>query len=136
MNSTNDITTAQTEATTTPVVANEPTSTKPTEKAKGKPGRAPKVEKAAKPAKPAKAAKADADGEATDRLPTTVKELKETKGGFVASLFLAGKDKDGIAKELKVAFKLSETQAVKITRRITGRVRLYQRIFELVAVKK
>ena len=86
-----------------------------------------------------KAAKSDApnaDGESTDRLPTTLKELKETKGGLVATLFLSGKDRDGIAQELKAAFKLSEAQAVKITRRITGRVRLYQRIFELVPVKK
>ena len=76
--------------------------------------------------------KGDADGETTDRLPTTLSELKETKGGFVAHLFLTGKDRDTIAKELATAFKLAEVQALKITRRITGRVRLYSRVFELV----
>ena len=43
--------------------------------------------------------------------------------------------KDAIAKELKAAFKLNETQAVKITRRITGRVRLYKRVLDLVPAK-
>lgn len=88
-------------------------------------GQKPKVTKPAAP-----------DGETTDRLPATLRELKETKGGLVATLFLGGTDKDGIARELKAAFKLSEAQALKVTRRITGRVRLYQRIFELVPVKK
>lgn len=78
----------------------------------------------------------DADGETTDRLPTTLRELKKTKGSFVATLYLAGKDKDGIARELKASFKRSDTQAVKIKRRIAGRVRLYHRIFERVPVKK
>ena len=81
------------------------------------------------PTKAAKAAKSDADGEATDRLPTTLDELKETKGGFVAFHFLTGKDKDAIAKDLAAAFKLPEPQAAKIVRRITGRVRLYARVF-------
>lgn len=71
-----------------------------------------------------------------DRLPTSVKELKETKGGLVASLYLAGRSRDFIGKELKLEFKVSEAQSLKITRRIVGRVRLYQRIFELVPVKK
>ncbi|MBL9139301.1 MAG: hypothetical protein JNK85_25760 [Verrucomicrobiales bacterium] len=68
--------------------------------------------------------------------PTTLDELKETKGGFVAFHFLTGKDKDSIAKDLAAAFKLTEPQAAKIVRRITGRVRLYARVFELVPVKK
>jgi hypothetical protein len=87
----------------------------------------PKTKKAARAT-----AKADADGETTDRLPTTLKELKGTKGGFVAHLFLTGVDKDTIAKELATAFKVAEPQALKITRRITGRVRLYARVFQLV----
>lgn len=78
---------------------------------------------------------AEADGETTDRLPTTLEELKATKGGFVAHLFLIGKDKDAIAKDLAAAFKLAEPQAVKITRRITGRVRLYARVFDLVGTR-
>ena len=89
-----------------------------------------------KPPKATKAAKSDTDGEATDRLPTTLEELKETKGGFVAFHFLTGKDKDAIAKDLAAAFKLTEPQAAKIVRRITGRVRLYARVFELIPAKK
>jgi hypothetical protein len=92
--------------------------------------------KVEKPAKAAKAAKSDSDGEATDRLPTTLDELKETKGGFVAYQFLTGKDREAIAKDLAEAFKLGEPQAAKIVRRITGRVRLYARVFELVPAKK
>ena len=92
--------------------------------------------KAEKPAKAAKATKTDTDREATDRLPTTLDELKETKGGFVAFHFLTGKDKDAIAKDLAAAFKLGEAQAAKIVRRITGRVRLYARVFERVQVNK
>ncbi len=59
----------------------------------------PKAPKAsapkAKPEPKAKAAKeaTDTDGEATDRLPTTVEELKESKSGLVTFLFLSGKDK-------------------------------------------
>jgi hypothetical protein len=45
------------------------------------------------------------------------------------------KDKDAIATELKAAFKLPEAQAVKITRRITGRARFFQRVGELMAAK-
>lgn len=92
--------------------------------------------KAKKPAKATKAAKSDSDGETTDRLPTTLDELKETKGGFVAFHFLTGKDKDAIAKDLAAAFKMAEPQAAKIVRRITGRVRLYTRVFELVPANK
>ena len=89
-----------------------------------------------KPTKATKAAKSETDGETTDRLPTTLDELKETKGGFVAFHFLTGKDKEAIAKDLAAAFKLTEPQAAKIVRRITGRVRLYARVFELVPAKK
>ncbi len=85
-----------------------------------------------KPAKGAKAAKSDTDGETTDPLPTTLDELKETKGDFVASHFLTGKGKNAIAKVLAAAFKLSEPQASMIVRRI----RLYARMFELVPGKK
>lgn len=92
--------------------------------------------KPAKAAKPAKVAKADADGEVTDRLPGNLDELKETKGGFVAHLYLLGKERDAIAKELAAAFNLADAQAAKIVRRITGRVRLYQRVFDLVQPRK
>lgn len=91
----------------------------------------PKQPKAAKPSKET----AEGDNEPVDRLPTTLADLKETKSGLVAFLHLIGKDKDAIAKELKAAFKLNETQAEKITRRITGRVRLYKRVLELVPAK-
>jgi hypothetical protein len=114
-------TTPKTETTTTEAAAS-------TETAKSK--------KAAKATKAIKPAKADADGESTDRLPTNLDELKATKGGFVAHLFLTGKDKDAIAKDLAAAFKLGEAQAAKIVRRITGRIRLYARVFELVPAKK
>lgn len=119
-----------------------PTAEAPVEaapKAAAKPAKrgAPAIEQPApKAAKAAEVAKADADGEATDRLPGTLDELKETKGGLVAVLFLSGKERDAIAKEVAAAFKLADAQALKITRRITGRVRLYQRVFELLAAKK
>ncbi len=61
---------------------------------------------------------------------------RRPRGGFVAFHFLTGKDKDAIAKDLAAAFKLAEPQAAKIVRRITGRVRLYARVFELVPAKK
>ena len=134
MKKTNEATKDQTPKTTTEpkaAKAKKATAAPVIEKPADQP--APKPVKAGKPAKPAKA---DADGEVTDRLPTTLDELKETKGGFVAHLFLTGKDKDAIAKELAAAFKLADAQAVKITRRITGRVRLYARVFELVPAKK
>ena len=83
--------------------------------------------------KPAKAAKPEP--ETSDRLPSSVDELKASKGGLVTFLFLAGRDRDGIAKELKAAFKLSDEQALKITRRITGRARFFQRALELTAGK-
>jgi len=64
------------------------------------------------------------------------KPRRRPKGGFVAFHFLTGKDKDAIAKDLAASFKLTEPQAAKIVRRITGRVRLYGRVFELVPAKK
>ncbi len=80
-------------------------------------------------------AKPDTDAEPVDRLPATVEELKATKGGLVTFLFLSGKDKEAIAAELKPAFKLSDAQAVKIARRITGRTRFFQRALSLVSAK-
>jgi hypothetical protein len=79
--------------------------------------------------------KADVDSESTDRLPSTIDELKATKGGLVSFLFLSGKDKEEIVKDLKAAFNLSDVQAVKIVRRIMGRARFFQRAFELIATK-
>src|SRR5690606_8378553 len=76
----------------------------------------PAPTKVEKSAKASKSAKSDADGESADRLPTTIAELKETKGGFVAYHFLTGKDRDVIAKDLAAAFKLGEAQAAKIVR--------------------
>ncbi len=86
-------------------------------------------------AKVEKAAKADVDSEPVDRLPTTVEELKESKSGLVTFLFLSGKDKDDIAKEVAATFKLADAQAVKIVRRITGRARFFRRAFDLMAAK-
>jgi len=93
-------------------------------KAKTKPanGKRAKTAKAKKP-------------ETGDRLPSSVDELKGSKGGLVTFLFLAGRDRDGIASELKAAFKLSDEQALKITRRITGRARFFKRALELTAAK-
>ena len=141
MKKTTEATKDQTSKTTT-ATATEPKAAKAkkatqahvTEQPAPQPAAAPaNVEK---PAKAAKAAKSDVDGESTDRLPTTLAELKESKGGFVAFYFLTGKDKDAIAKDLAAAFELGEAQAAKIVRRITGRVRLYARVFELVPAKK
>ena len=83
----------------------------------------------------AKVEKPEADTETSDRLPGSVEELKESKSGLVAFLFLSGKEKEAIANELKAAFKLSDAQALKITRRITGRARFFQRAQELTAAK-
>ena len=96
---------------------------------------APKASKvkrqpAAKPAKAAKRAK-----EPTDRLLATVDELKAGKAGLATYLFLSGKGKEEIAGELKSAFKLSDTQAAKITRRVLGRARFFQRALSLVTGK-
>jgi len=68
-------------------------------------------------------------------MPTTVAELKESKSGLVTFLFLSGKDKDAIAKEIAATFKLADAQAVKIVRRITGRARFFRRAFDLMAAK-
>jgi len=78
----------------------------------------------------------ESDSEPVDRLPTTLAELKKSKSGLVAVLYLSGKDHVAISKELKTTFRVSEAQALKITRRIEGRVRLYQRIFQLVRLKE
>lgn len=82
--------------------------------------------------KPApKSEKSDADAEPSDRLSGSIDELKESKSGLATYLFLTGKDKETIATELKAAFKLPDAQAVKITRRMTGRARFFQRALEL-----
>jgi len=86
-------------------------------------------------AKVLKDTKADGNGETVGRLPRSIQEPKATKGGLVSFLFLSGKDKEEIAKELKAAFKLTEVQAFKIVRRITGRAGFFQRAFELMAAK-
>jgi hypothetical protein len=108
------------------------TATPKTSKAKREPAaKAPKADvEAAKPAK-----KSKEESEPIDRLPSNIDELKASKSGLVAYLFLSGKDKEAIAAELKAAFKLPEAQAVKITRRITGRARFFQRVGELMAAK-
>ena len=86
-------------------------------------------------AKKEPAAKVEKDEEPADRLPTTVAELKESKSGLVTFLFLSGKEKEDIAKELAATFKLADAQAVKIVRRITGRARFFRRAFDLMAAK-
>jgi hypothetical protein len=95
----------------------------------------PKVKSANGKAAKVKVEKPEAEVETSDRLPSNLDELKESKGGLVTFLFLAGRDRDGIAKELKAAFKVSDEQALKITRRITGRARFFQRALELTAGK-
>ena len=82
-----------------------------------------------------KAAKAHAANEPADRLPGNLDELKATKSGLVAFLFLSGKGKEDTAAELKAAFKLTDVQAGKVVRRITGRARFFKRVFELMATK-
>lgn len=117
--------------TTTEIPKDTTPKTPKAKKEAGTPAVAAKVEKTPAPAKP----EPEADAEPVDRLPATVEELKESKSGFVTFLFLSGKDKDQIAKELQTAFKLAEGQAVKIVRRITGRARFFQRAFALVPAK-
>ncbi|MCL4180022.1 MAG: hypothetical protein KJ072_20025 [Verrucomicrobia bacterium] len=73
--------------------------------------------------------------EPADRLPSTVDELKAGKAGLATYLFLSGRGKEEIAAELKAAFKLSDTQSVKVTRRIVGRARFFQRALSLVTAK-
>jgi len=100
--------------------------------------KAPKVRKEppAKVEKPACAeASAGRDEEPADRLPASIEELKESKSGLVTFLFLSGKEKDDIAKEVAATFKLADAQAVKIVRRITGRARFFRRAFDLMAAK-
>ena len=86
-------------------------------------------------AKKEPAVKVEKDEEPADRLPTTVAELKESKSGLVTFLHLSGKEKDEIAKEVAATFKVADTQAVKIVRRITGRARFFRRAFDLTAAK-
>ncbi len=88
-------------------------------------------------AKSPPAAKADTttDKAPADRLPATLDELKASKAGLATFLFLSDKGKEEIAAELQAAFKLTDTQAVKIVRRITGRARFFQRALSLVAAK-
>ena len=99
----------------------------------------PKTPKASKtkrqPAKVAKEPQVESETEPVDRLPASLEELKASKGGLVTFLFLSGKEKEDVAKELKTAFKLTDDQAGKIVRRITGRARFFQRVFELMAAK-
>ncbi len=135
MKKTTEATKDQTSKTTTATVT-EPKSAKAKKATPAPATELPTPQPTAASAKVEKAAKSDTDGEVNDRLPTSFDELKETKGGFVAYHFLTGKDRDAIAKELATAFKLAEPQAAKIVRRITGRVRLYARVFELVPAKK
>jgi len=118
--------------TTTPAVASafaKATADKPAPVPNGK-AKAPKAKKA-----PAPKVEKETDTEPVDRLPTTVAELKESKSGLVTFLFLSGREKDEIAKELQATFKLAEAQAVKIVRRITGRARFFRRAFDLMAAK-
>ena len=61
--------------------------------------------------------------------------VRPRKAGLATYLFLCGKGKDEIAAELKSAFKLSDTQAAKITRRVLGRARFFQRALSLVTAK-
>jgi len=82
-----------------------------------------------------KAAQAGAEGEPADRLPANLDDLKATKSGLVAFLFLSGKGKDDIVTQLKETFKLTDVQAGKIARRITGRARFFKRVFELMPTK-
>jgi hypothetical protein len=113
-------------------------TTKASKAAKTKAAKAPEPKSDQVPtmkAKEPKPVKSKVTRETADRLPASIEELKATKGGLVCHLFLSGKDKDDIAKELKAAFKLSDAQASKIIRRITGRLRFYKRVFELMAAK-
>ncbi len=118
MKNTKDAAKEQTAKTQTPTPAPAPNGTAKAPKAKKEPKA--KVEKGEEPA---------------DRLPTSVEELKETKGGLVTYLFLSGKQKEDIAKELAATFKLPEAQAVKVVRRITGRARFFRRAFDLMPAK-
>ena len=125
MKNTKNGTKEQTPKSTTPTPAAPVPAPVPNGKAK-----APKAKK-----EPAAKVEKDTDSEPADRMPTTVEELKESKSGLVTFLFLSGKDKETIAKEVATTFKLADTQAVKIVRRITGRARFFRRAFNLMAAK-
>ena len=99
------------------------------------PTEAPAAKAKTPKAKKEPAAKVEKDEKPADRLPTTVAELKESKSGLVTFLHLSGKEKDEIAKEVVATFKVADTQAVKIVRRITGRARFFRRAFDLMAAK-
>ena len=85
--------------------------------------------------KAAKEPKVESETEPVDRLPASLEELKASKGGWVTFLFLSGKEKEDIAKELKTAFKLTDDHAGKIVRRLTGRARFFRSAFDLIAAK-
>lgn len=57
------------------------------------------------------------------------RQAKVLESGRLGKLKEARQDKEDIAKELKAAFKLTDGQAAKIVRRITGRARFFQRAF-------
>jgi hypothetical protein len=73
--------------------------------------REPRLIPAAQSAKTAKRSP-----EPADRLLSTVDELKAGKAGLATYLFLSAKGKDEVERELKAAFKLSDTQAGWIVR--------------------
>ena len=107
-----------------------------TEATKDQTTKTPKASKTKRqPAKVAKEPKVESETEPVDRLPASLEELKASKGGLVTYLFLSGKEKEDVAKELKTAFRLTDDQAGKIVRRITGRARLFRRAFDLMAAK-
>jgi hypothetical protein len=54
---------------------------------------------------------------------------------LVYHLFLSLKNNAEIANEFKTTLNASDAQAAKIIRPITGRVRFYRRVFDLMAVK-
>ena len=107
-----------------------------TEATKDQTTKSPKTSKTKRqPAKVTKEPQVESEAEPVDRLPASLEELKASKGGLVTYLFLSGKEKEDVAKELKTAFKLTDDQAGKIVRRITGRARFFRRAFDLMAAK-
>jgi hypothetical protein len=80
--------------------------------------REPRLIPAAQSAKTAKRSP-----EPADRLLSTVDELKAGKAGLATYLFLSAKGKDEVERELKAAFKLSDTQAGWIPRPVVAIVR-------------
>lgn len=89
----------------------------------------------AKPKKATRKAKKERKAKPADRLPTSIEELKQTKSGLISYLLFSGKEKAEIVAEVQAAFRLGEAQAVKIVRRVSGRARLFQRVFQLMAAK-